>query len=38
MENQYHLSSHTDDQDFQLQEGLGKSVMIQRRQLPRARV
>lgn len=38
MENQCHLSSHTDDQDFQLQEGLGKSVMTQRRQLPRARV
>lgn len=38
MENQCHLSSHTDDQDFQLQKGLGKSVMTQRRQLPRARV
>lgn len=37
MENQCHLSSHTDDQDFQLQEGLGKSVMTQMRQLPRAR-
>lgn len=38
VENQSHLASHTDDQDFQLQEGLEKSAMTQRRRLPRARV